>query len=663
MSLPRRQRSAWRYTLRTLAILALPFSGFAASWTPLTNFAPGNAGVMLQLTDGSVMIQNSGSSIWLRLTPDIHGSYVNGTWDANPINPMSMNRLYFASQVLPDGRVWVLGGEYSGPFVDGNDDGSGEIWDPSTNTWSPIAPYPNNSQCGLKDVRSMANLTASSAVVTGIFSTARLQAGWVVAGEGIPDGTVITSVDSSSQIHISNPATSTGYFKLVFTGDAANCFGDDPTVLLSGTEILAGSINSRFTYIYSLATNTWSPGIPKVYDDQSDEEGWARLADGRILNYDLWHSINTNTGVAELYDPASQSWSGITPGDGTANGTLPLLSSPDLGFELGPSLRLQDDRLFVIGANNHTALYTPSTNTWAAGPDITGTLTNNQGTVAADFGADDAPAAILPNGHVLFAADAGPAQVTTLGNVTGGSQVITNIPSTAGLQPGWFLRDTVFSEVIPLNTYIQSVDSPTQVTITNSVNSTVSGLGIVFGGTFSFPTQLFDFDPTAASILPVSPAIPDNLNLPAFVTRLLMLPTGQALFSDGGSQLWVYTPDGQPNPALRPVVSNVHYNGGGVFTLTGKQLNGQSAGSTYGDDVQNDDNYPIVRLSSSNGSVYYCRTTNWNSTGVSTNGATAVDFTLNPGVTPGNYSLIVSGAGISSFPVFVSITQAEMNGR
>jgi hypothetical protein len=57
-----------------------------------------------------------------------------------------------------------------------------------------------------------------------------------------------------------------------------------------------------------------------------------------------------------------------------------------------------------MGATGHTALYTPSTNTWAAGPDIMGTLSGNP----ALFAPDDAPSAILPNGHVIFTADAGP---------------------------------------------------------------------------------------------------------------------------------------------------------------------------------------------------------------------------------------------------------------
>jgi hypothetical protein len=145
---------------------------------------------------------------------------------------------------------------------------------------------------------------------------------------------------------------------------------------------------------------------------------------------------------------------------------------------------------------------------------------------------------------------------------------------------------------------------------------------------------------------------------------MLMLPTGQVLFSDSSTQLWVYTPDGAAPAAMRSVINSVVYNGAGVFTLTGKQLNGQNAGSAYGDDVQTDENYPIVRFTNSTGSVFYATTSNWSSVGVAT-GATLLttNFKLNPAMPAGVYALIVSGAGISSAPLFVNITQAEVDGQ
>ena len=39
------------------------------------------------------------------------------------------------------------------------------------------------------------------------------------------------------------------------------------------------------------------------------------------------------------------------------------------------------------------------------------------------------------------------------------------------------------------------------------------------------------------------------------------------------------------------------------------------------------------------------------------------DFTLNPAMPAGVYALTVSGAGISSAPLFVNITQSQVNGQ
>src|SRR5215471_11004916 len=114
--------------LAIVIALALPVCGNAGTWVMLTNGAPAAAGTMILLTDGTVMVQNNSSNFaaWMRLVPDIHGSYVNGTWVTN-IASMNLARLYFASNVLPDGRVWVLGGEYSGPSLTQNITALGEI--------------------------------------------------------------------------------------------------------------------------------------------------------------------------------------------------------------------------------------------------------------------------------------------------------------------------------------------------------------------------------------------------------------------------------------------------------------------------------------------------------------------------------------------------------
>jgi Galactose oxidase, central domain len=634
----------------------------AASWTKLTNLAPSSIQLMVQMTDGTILVQSFNGQTWMKLTPDAAGSYINGTWTT--LAPGLLPRIYFASQVLPNGKFWLLGGEYTGPGLAANWGSTGEIYDPVANSWSPIAPFP--SQAGCPQISYVTgNLTFGSPVITNIYPyTSGLAVGWIVTGTGIPTGSTILSINSPTQITISANATatriaSTVNFNHSYTLTA--CFGDDPSMLVPGGasgRILAGDLINGKSYLYDIATDSWIQSGTKVFaTDSSGEEGWVKQADGTILTYDLFRSIQTSGSYAEKYNPATGTWSSISPSDGSALGTIPQLSSAALGFELGPLLRLQDGRILVIGANQHTALYTPGTNTWAAGPDITGTLNG----IPSPFGGDDSPASILPSGHVIFAADAGPSQFTSSGNITNGSNVITNILSTAILQVGWSVSGTG----IPSGSTVSSVDSTSQIHINRNATATAAGVAITFGGTFSRPTQLFDFNPISNTISPVSPAIPDtNLNTaPVFPMRMLVLPTGQMLFSDSGSQVWAYTPDGAPNPALRPVINNITYGSGGVFTLTGKQLNGQSAGAAYGDDDQMDTNYPIVSMVSGSGNVFYARTTNWTNFGVGTGTAPqTVNFTLNPNLaTPGNHAVIVSGAGISSFPVFVNITQAEIN--
>src|SRR4029453_18994397 len=106
----------------------------AGTWTKLINLAPQKLNGLVLLGDGNVMAaRNNGSTIckgWYRLTPDATGSYVNGTWVA--LASMHDTRLYYATQVLKDGRVFVAGGEYGtgGPHA--------EAYDPQTNVWPQL---------------------------------------------------------------------------------------------------------------------------------------------------------------------------------------------------------------------------------------------------------------------------------------------------------------------------------------------------------------------------------------------------------------------------------------------------------------------------------------------------------------------------------------------
>ena len=281
----------------------------AGTWTPVTTNNPaGGCGTMMLLTDGTVMVLGGDSQSYTRLTADSSGNYINGTW--SNITAMGKARLYVGSNVLPNGNVFVLGGEYSGSNLSANWTNTGEIYDVRLNTWSSIPNFPESE------------------------------------------------------------------------------FGDDPTVLLADGTILCGYLSGPQTYLFDTNTKTWSQTGSRASDSASDEETWMLLPDGSVLAYDIFRSAaSSGDGYAQRYIPSTKTW--------VDTGRVPVrLTSSSLGYELGPATLLPDGRVFQVGANNNTAFYTPSTDTWAQGPSL-----------PLGMGADDAPGAMLPNGHFIFAAD------------------------------------------------------------------------------------------------------------------------------------------------------------------------------------------------------------------------------------------------------------------
>jgi hypothetical protein len=115
----------------------------AGTWQELIHRPNFNTSTMILLSDGRVMVQEEATQHWHALTPDNLGSYVNGTW--SPLADMSFWRRYYASGMLKDGRIVLIGGEQSGA---GGDTNKGEIYDPVSDSWSPIPSPPGWAQVG-----------------------------------------------------------------------------------------------------------------------------------------------------------------------------------------------------------------------------------------------------------------------------------------------------------------------------------------------------------------------------------------------------------------------------------------------------------------------------------------------------------------------------------
>src|SRR5579872_1828253 len=138
-------RQTARILLMMLLVLVSSTGIARAQWAKVSG-AP-NASTCLLLTDGSVMCQaGEESHDWNRLTPDSNGHYETGTWTPLPSFPSIYGPLYYASAVLADGRVIVIGGEYNNgtPSCTGNpgcDVNLGYILDPNSGgPWTALTP-------------------------------------------------------------------------------------------------------------------------------------------------------------------------------------------------------------------------------------------------------------------------------------------------------------------------------------------------------------------------------------------------------------------------------------------------------------------------------------------------------------------------------------------
>jgi hypothetical protein len=77
----------------------------AGTWSTLTNAPPASVKRMLLLIDGTVITQGASTNKWYRLTPDSHGSYVDGTWTT--LTDSVKAPLYYAPGVLRNGSAIV----------------------------------------------------------------------------------------------------------------------------------------------------------------------------------------------------------------------------------------------------------------------------------------------------------------------------------------------------------------------------------------------------------------------------------------------------------------------------------------------------------------------------------------------------------------------------
>jgi hypothetical protein len=605
-------------SVNILASASAPKLGSFAAITPLSTLTgtandPG-IGVMLDLPNGDIMANGGDdgtSNQWFLLTPDASGNYADGTWSA--LASSNIGRNSFGSAVLNNGQVMILGGE--GTNIGGSIASVvGTKTTPITVTM--VNPLPTDLTSGNVTISNVAGFSfvnqSFDFTVTGP-KTFTLNGTTDTVGSATPNTGKISVSETDTGEIFTPPTTAggTGTWQNITSFPLAE-FGDGNIEVMNNGTVLAGYFgafgdpDTGQTYRYNEALDPLvTPSAPKGSDpwsldatlpagDSNSEATWNKLPDGSIVSANIGPNSNESPQTAtRLVFGATQAQD-----QWVSAGAIPVPLGATGGLEeiqeMGPAVLLPNGTLFQIGSSGNTALYTPP----ALAGNSTGTWVAGP-VIPGGYAPTDAPGAMMNNGDVLFAAAP----------------------------------------------YLQN------------------GAG---DGGYNNSTELFEYNPTTNIIRQVPPdnssgtAIADLTSTLAsnycFEMRMLDLPNGQVMFSDGSGNAYVYTANSSPNgvatplAAWQPTISNITpLPFTPEFVLSGTQLNGISEGASYGDDAQMASNYPLVRLQSSSGTISYATSLSWSSDGVATGATTETAvFALPTGDAPGAYLVSVVANGIAS---------------
>src|SRR5271165_2807981 len=422
------------------------------------------------------------------------------------------------------------------------------------------------------------------------------------------------------------------------------------------------------------ATGTWTQvaTMPASYGPLYF--GSAVLPDGRYIaeggEYNFGRDAWTKLGA--IYDPVANTWTSVTPpsgwnsiGDGSAtvlsNGTYmqgdccdsppksALLNASTLtwtstgtgkfdifdeeGLTLLPGGTVLDVDAYVFkyqanGMNYET--YNPNAGTWTSQGNtpvqLWDSAANCCGAGKASY--ELGPAVLRPDGTVF---------ATGANTCAAGHTAIYTASN---------------------NTWVAGPDFPNDLDIADGPGALLPDgnvLVMTSPGVYQTGAVFFEWDGTKLNQVLAPPNGPSDSS---YYGHMLVLPTGQILFTDFSSDVEIYTSAGSPYPGLQPtaLLSTAVLARGSSFVLFGRKFNGASQGGAYGDDFQDATNHPIVRITNvATGHVFYCRTHDHSTMAVGYNGPAYTHLDIPSNMETGQSYLEVVANGIASQKYMVGI--------
>jgi hypothetical protein len=420
----------------------------------------------------------------------------------------------------------------------------------------------------------------------------------------------------------------------------------------------------------SYINGTWAQAgsLPAGYGPSAYAS--AVLPDGRVIveggEYNFGQLEWTNLGA--IYDPLKNAWAPVNPPPGwTILGDAESVVLPDGTFMVANCCA------FPFTA----ALLDAKTMTW------TFTGANKQDLY------DEEGWTLLPDGTVLTVDVANAAHPTHAEKYlpssgrwisAGNTIVLLSDPSTAEIGPAVLRPDgTVFatgansninkawhtsiyhppSDPMKPGTWVPGPDIPDSNDMGDAPAALLPGGNVLCDtnpGINNPPTTFYEYDGTKFTKVP---GPPNSAHDTTEQGSMLVLPTGQILFTDDTTDVEIYTAKGKPDTSWAPVITSFpnQITPGKSYVISGMQFNGLSQGAMYGDDAQMATNYPLVRITNNaSHHVFYARTHDHSSMGVATGkNKVSTHFDVPPNLETGASKLVVVANGIASKPVAVTV--------
>jgi len=393
--------------------------------------------------------------------------------------------------------------------------------------------------------------------------------------------------------------------------------------------------------LYDPTSNTWTsvppPSLPTPWANIGDAES-VILPDGTYMQADCCGVAlqMESAPLAAYFNEASLSWTEL-------NQSTKFDEYDEEGWTLLPNGKVLTVDAYVAcpsdqpactaagNSGSNSEVWNPSTQTWSsAGSTIVQLWDSKCGAGGGSY--EVGPAVLRPDGTVYY---------------TGSSDCEPGHTAIYNSGTGTWTKGPDFPNNDAAN------DAPASI----ETNGKVIVMASPYSGTFSAPSRFYEWN---GFKLNPFPAPPNAVNDASFVGHLLVLPTGQIMFTDFTTDAEILTTAGSWKSSWRPTILSFPKSvtpGQANYSISGTQFNGLTQATAYGDDLQNATNYPLVRIvNTSSGHVFYCKTHNHSSMGVATGSAlVSTKFDVPADIELGPSKVYVVANGIQSAPQRITV--------